>query len=155
MGALYYIDWHGRKMIIWNNSSYAEFTFRHYGKATVVFDGYGGPSIKDNTHRRRGQNLHPFVNCTVDTEFSGKKEAFLSRDSNKQELINLISVELKKAGCNVLRAKGDADVDIVKAAISEASSKSTAVIGEDTDLLVILLYHALAESYDLFFYSDI
>ena len=145
MGALYYINWHGRKMIIWNNSSYAEFTFRHYGKATVVFDGYGGPSIKDNIHRRRGQNLHPFVNCTVNTEFSGEKEVFLSRDSNKQGLLNLISVELKKAGCNVLRAKG---------ALSEASSKSTAVIGEDTDLLVILLYHALAESYDLFFYSD-
>ena len=33
--------------------SYADFTVRHYGQATVVFDGYGeGPSIKDNTHQR-------------------------------------------------------------------------------------------------------
>ena len=32
--------------------SYADFTVRYYGRATVVFDGYGeGPSIKDNTHQ--------------------------------------------------------------------------------------------------------
>ena len=31
--------------------AYADFIIRHYGLATVVFDGYdGGPSIKDNTH---------------------------------------------------------------------------------------------------------
>ena len=30
--------------------SYADFTVRHYGQATVVFDGYqDGPSIKDIT----------------------------------------------------------------------------------------------------------
>ena len=34
--------------------SYADFTVRHYGQATVVFDGYGeGPSMKDNTNQRR------------------------------------------------------------------------------------------------------
>ena len=33
--------------------SYADFTVRHYGQATVVFDGYSeGPSVKDNTHQR-------------------------------------------------------------------------------------------------------
>ena len=79
--------------------TYADFTIHNYGLATVVFDGYeGGPSIKDNTHQRRGQNIHPVVNFTAETEFSGKKEDFLSRDCNKQHFINLISVELKKKG---------------------------------------------------------
>ena len=65
---------------------------RHYGLATVVFDGYNeGPSIKDNTHQRRGQNVYPVVNFTAETEFSGKKDEFLSRDRNKQGFINLIS----------------------------------------------------------------
>ena len=66
--------------------SYAEYTSKHYGSATVVFDGYeAGPSIKDNTHQRRGQSsLHPVVNFTRDTEFEGKQEEFLSRGSNKQ-----------------------------------------------------------------------
>ena len=40
--------------------SYAEFTVRHYGQATLVFDGYGeGSSIKDNTHLRRGGKHTP------------------------------------------------------------------------------------------------
>jgi len=56
---------------------------------TVVFDGYDeGPSIKDNTHERRGQNIHPIVSFTTETEFSGKKAAFLSKDVNKQRLIS-------------------------------------------------------------------
>ena len=54
---------------------------------TVVFDCYDeGQSVKDNTHERRGQNMHPIVSFTVETEFSGKEE-FLSRDVNKQRLI--------------------------------------------------------------------
>ena len=33
--------------------SYADFTVRHYGQATVVFDGYDeGTAIKDNMHQR-------------------------------------------------------------------------------------------------------
>ena len=44
-------------------------TVRHYGQARVVFDGYGeGPSIKDNTHQRRGKHLHPIVSFTAETE---------------------------------------------------------------------------------------
>ncbi len=32
------------------------FTIHHYGKATVVFDGYSeGPSIKNNMHQRGSQ----------------------------------------------------------------------------------------------------
>ena len=56
--------------------SYADFAIRHYGPATtVVFDGYEeGPSIKDNTHQRRGCNMHPVVSFTTETEFSGKSE---------------------------------------------------------------------------------
>ena len=56
--------------------SYADFTIRHYGLATVAFDGYGDPSIKDNTHQRRGMNVH----FSADVEFIGKNEQFLSRE---------------------------------------------------------------------------
>ena len=135
--------------------SYVDFTNRHYGLATVVFDGYGGgPSIKDNTHQRRGHNIHPVVKFTEETEFSGKKGDFLSRDSNKQGLINLISDGLRKRGCNVINASGDADVDIVKAAVESSHLHSTTLIGEDTDLFVLLLYHAHAEYKNLYFRSD-
>ena len=52
--------------------SYADFTIRHYGLATIVFDGYSGPSIKDNTHQRSGMNVHPVIHFSADTEFMEK-----------------------------------------------------------------------------------
>ena len=64
------------------------FTIKHYGKAAVVFDGYSdSASIKDNTHQRRGQNTHPVINFTAQTEFVGRKDDFLSVSVNKQGLI--------------------------------------------------------------------
>ena len=97
--------------------SYVDFTICHYGLATVVFDGYGGPSNKDNNHQRRGMNVHPVVHFTADTEFIRKKEQFLSRASNKERFI---SAQLRNRACNVINAPGDADVDIVKTAVGSS-----------------------------------
>ncbi|KAG1669042.1 Tryptophan 5-hydroxylase 2 [Nymphon striatum] len=136
--------------------TYADFTSKQYGSATVVFDGYlAGPSIKDNTHQRRGQaTIHPIVNFTGETEFEGKKEEFLSRGSNKQHLISLISDELERVGCTVIQAEGDADVDIAKTAVNIANVHSTTLIGEDTDLLVLLLHYCEMDGKPLYFRSD-
>ena len=136
---------------------YAKFNLDLYGHATVVFDGYsGGPGIKDNTHQRQGANKTANkVNILDATKFVGKKEDFLSNVENKQAMIDLIAKCLKQKGCHVIQAEGDADVDIVKAAVSMSGYKSTTLIGEDTDLLILLLYHAtLKDSHELYFRSD-
>jgi hypothetical protein len=74
---------------------------------------------------------------------------------NKQAMIDLIAKCLKQKGCHVIQAEGDADVDIVKATVSMSGYKSTTVIGEDTDFLILLLYHAtLKDSHELYFRSD-
>ncbi|KAJ8882464.1 hypothetical protein PR048_014272 [Dryococelus australis] len=54
----------------------ADFTIKNYGLATVGFDGHdSGHSIKDNTHKRRQQNMHyPIVHISGDTEFEGNQE---------------------------------------------------------------------------------
>ena len=45
--------------------AYADFTSKHYGAATAVFDGYGpGPSKKDNAHQRRGKT-HQLSSCEL------------------------------------------------------------------------------------------
>ena len=105
----------------------------------MVFDGYGGQSIKDNTHQRRGMNVHPVVHFTADTEFIRQKEQFLSRASNKERLI---SAQLRNRGCNVINVPCDADVDIVKTAVDSSHQHSTTLISEDTDLLILLLHYA-------------
>ena len=135
--------------------SYAEFTIRRYPSAIVVFDGYlGEPTIKDNTHQRRGKNVHPVISFTEETVFAGKKDEFLSRDRNKQNMIDLISKKIRGKGCELINAPGDADVQIVKAAVLSSLTRSTTLIGEDTDLLVLLLHYMQQANKDLYFRSD-
>ena len=88
---------------------------------------------------------------TTDTKFVGKKGDFLQNTSIKQKIIGLITDKLRQCGCAVVQAENDADVDIVKAAVAVASSKSTTVVGEDTDLLVLLLYYTVGiESFEIY-----
>ena len=47
-------------------------------------------------------------------------------------------------------AQGDADLIIVQTALQTAKNNSTVLIGEDTDLLVLALYH-FKDEHDLFF----
>ena len=74
---------------------------------------------------------------------------------NKQALIKLIANCMQQKGCHVIHAKGDADVDIPKAAVTASSYSSTILIREDTGLLVLLLYYyEEQDSTDLYFLSD-
>ena len=136
--------------------SYADFTIRHYSPATTfVFDGYEeGPSIKYNTHQRRGRTMHPVVRFAAETELSYKKEEFLSRDTSKQRLIRMISDQLRERDCTVVNAHGDVDVDIVKTTVETYLQHTTTLIVEDTNLLVLLLYYAQGEVMNLYFRSD-
>ena len=54
----------------------------------------------------------------------------------------------------MVNALGDADVDIVKAAVEASRLHTTTLIGEDTDLLVLLLYYAQGDTMALYFKSD-
>ena len=127
--------------------------FRKPDKAQLVNHVTPTSGIKDNTHQRRGANKTANkVNISDATKFVGKKEDFLSNSENKQAMIDLIAKCLQQKGCHVIQAEGDADVDIVKAAVSMCEYKSTTLIGEDTDLLILLLHHAtLKDSHELYF----
>lgn len=121
--------------------------------ATVVFDGYAeGPSIKDDTHVRcKGSKIGLSVNFTAYTINRSKKEEFLANKNNKQKFINLLSESLKQVVYNVLNAGADADLFIVKTAVELAESARTVVVGDDTDLLILLCYHSHSEKYPLTF----
>ena len=62
---------------------------------------------------------------------------------------------MKQKGCDVIQAEGDADVGIAKTAISMSAFRPTNFIGEDTDLLVLLLFHTdVSKCTALYFQSD-
>ena len=56
-------------------NAHASFTTRTYGAAIIVFDGYDGPSTKDNTYQRRKRNELPrIVDVKAERIFTGKKK---------------------------------------------------------------------------------
>jgi len=75
-----------------------------------------------------------------------KKENFLSNSDNKQTF--------KANGIYCVNAPADADVMVTKKGIEHAKETVTYVIGEDTDLLVLLCHYAERWMNDLYFKSS-
>ena len=132
---------------------YTDYVMQHYGKAFVVFDGYdSGPSTKDNAHLRRTREQMTEVHFTGSTIMNVKKDMFLSNKKNKQSFILLLSRSLEQIGCHVSHARRDADMLIVQTAIQSASRSNTVLIGDDTDLLILLCFHTpIDSSHEIFF----
>ena len=83
---------------------------------------------------------------------NAKKDAFLSNKKNKQSFITLLSRTLEQNGCQTSHARGDADLLIVQTAIQSASASDTVLVGDDTDLLILLCFHTPIESsHDIYF----
>lgn len=134
---------------------YTNYVTKRYDKAIVVFDGYNnGPQTKDCTHlRRTGGSTGPVVNFTVDMVVQSKKNDFLSNPENKNRLIHLLMDRFQRQGCETYQARADADLLIVQTTIAAAGRCDTVLIGEDTDLLVLLCHHAQKTPFNIFFRS--
>ena len=70
-----------------------------------------------------------------------KKKSFLANPKNKQKFIYLLGSELEKAGVQVKHSSDDADYNIVMSACDIALTTTVVVVGDDTDLLVLLQHH--------------
>ena len=74
---------------------------------------------------------------------------------NKVQFINLLSHYLRLDGHAVIQSESDADTQIVSAAIALASDgKHTTVNADDTDILVLLLFHWNADMADIHLRSE-
>lgn len=121
---------------------YVSYVLRHYGTCcTVVFDGYDERNnTKAEEHRRRAAK-----SVSVDIMFDEAMEAtipqekFLGNPRNKTRFIEGLTIRFRRAGICVKQAVSDADVLIVNSAIElSRENKNVILIGEDTDLLVLL-----------------
>ena len=126
--------------------TYTHYLLSNYGTAnniTVVFDGgYLIPSTKDPTHLRRSNGkLGRKVVPALHTPLTVKKSDFLLSTHNKQAFLLILGSQLSDSGINVVHSDGDADVDIVCSALRQAENCVVTLVGEDTDLLVLLLWH--------------
>ena len=114
--------------------------------------GYNAASTKDMAHKRRAKGKKgPTVSFTNDMVLCVSKDIFLSNSVNKQNFIQQLGNNLQAAGCEVFHASSDADVLIAQKAIEMANEQNTVLVGDDTDLLVLLLHYSITTSKDLFF----
>ena len=94
--------------------------------------------------RRAGGTADATVTFAESMKVNLKKEVFLSNPRNKRRFINMLSWCLQQNNCPKYQAKGDADVRIVKTAVDSAQEKYSVLVGEDTDLLVLLRFYISA-----------
>ena len=139
------------RQIKWNEKSsfeaildsYSSFINSKYGKSTIVFDGYGVlPSTKDHEHSRRGSLLSPDFKIREETILTVSQQSFLTNSKNKNGLLKLLIPRLLSDGHTVKQAEADADTMIVQTVLQAArDGKSVTVFANDTDVIVMLLYH--------------
>ena len=132
---------------------YSVYVIRKYGRTIVVFDGYSeNPGTKDCVHMRSsGGTIGVTVHFISSMALKTKKEEFLSNKHNKQRFIALLSERLEQAGYEIHQARGDTDVLIVQTSLTSAAKQETVLVGVDTDLLVLLIYHAKNVRHNFFF----
>ena len=75
---------------------------------------------------------------TSDMQLTMKKDRFLANKTNKQQLIKMVGDHLEMKKCKVHHAPGDADFLIVQKAVELATRVNTVLVGDDTDLLILL-----------------
>lgn len=126
-------------------NSYIRYIMNHYGlNVTVVFDGYLTTlNTKAEEHRRRAEkgtcaDVVVEGNMSVNTT----QAKFLANPKNKSQFISLLGAQLIEGGITVFVADADADGLIVNKAIALSNTQESAsvvIVGEDTDLLVLLV----------------
>ena len=123
----------------------------------TVFDGCQEElSTKYGAHERRtGGRACQTVDFTRDVVMKSKKEDLLSNKDIKQRFIRMIGQSLEHVGCETRHVKGDADVLIVETTVQSALSCETTLVGDYTDLLVLLCFHVKEDSCEVFFKPEI
>ena len=101
--------------------------------------------------RRASGKVAATVIFTESMSITLKKDNFLSNPKSKQRFLMMLSQALQNAGCVTHHSDGDADLLIVETAIVSARTKTTVLAGDDTDLLVLLCYHASEDGCDVYF----
>ena len=138
---------------------YVNYVTKHYGDATVVFDGYEDATTKSSEHKRRTGNgpKCPDIEVVESNKVHFPQERLLSNPHNKTEIIALISTYLRNNDITVINCAGDADTEIVSTALEYSTNtddRRVIVVADDTDIAVMLLYHWKETMMDIIFYQQ-
>ena len=134
---------------------YCQYVMQKYGAAILIFDGYNRSSTKDMTHQRRTDGkAATTITFSDDMKLTMKKDHFLPNTTNKQSFINMLSSYIQKVNCQTYHSQADADLLIVQKAVVSARNVNTVLVGDDTDLLILLCFHTEMDAHDLVFQPE-
>ena len=116
--------------------SYKNYVNHKYRKCAIIFDGtYDKPTTKDHEHARRGGFSSVNIKLNLNAAPHRDRAAFLANSHNKFQLINELKIILSDEGHEVYISNSDADVDIVKWAITKSELHAkVVVVAKDTDV---------------------
>ena len=107
----------------------------------MLFDGYEYDSTKDHEHKRRQTGkVSASIVIAENAQVHRNQQALFSNEKNKTTFISLLTTHLRGTGHQVEVSCGDADTLIVSSALEFAWNGQT-VVAEDTDVLIMLVYH--------------
>lgn len=127
-----------------NQISYLSIIQRHYSSNVImVFDSYPySPTTKGCEQNRRSmKHMSSNINVAENLSVTVAQSAFLSNKTNKKAFIELLRNYLNfHGGIQSLQAEADADGEIVRGGLTSCKAgNNTVVVGQDTDLLVLLI----------------
>ena len=119
----------------------------------VVFDGYNNPlSTKAHEHLRRGTISSGDINVTdLSMQVTCTRKSFLRSSHSKTELIRILWQRFTEIGIENEQSVGDADVLTVQKVIEIAKNHQATVVSDDTNILVLLMYHWCSTMKDIVF----
>ena len=91
--------------------------------------------------RFSSNNIGAEVDFNAEMQLTMKKKHSLQIPGTSRSFCTSLAVSWKKAWIELHHSGGDADYDIASTACTMAKRRSVAVVGDDTDLLVLLLHH--------------
>lgn len=142
---LHRVKWHHGQTYAEICSSYVSYVKSNYkSNAVVIFDGYPDEACESTKRierlRRAQRKQSAAISFTESMVPTVSLESFLANSKNKSRLISMLMEKFDDAKIDSQQAVEDADILIITTALMLApSNEYVTVVGEDIDLLVILI----------------
>lgn len=138
--------------VLWNTTQtfgeiideYVHYILHYYGRnnVNIIFDGTSDRLWQAKTTTSTKVLFEPHIRATI------KQSEFLSNDTNKLRMVNYLMKKLSDENIQTFQAENTSKYLICKLAVSAAKncSKNVVVVGEELDLLVLLIDQTVTEN---------
>ena len=135
--------------------NYMTIKYRKFENNCVSFDGYAdASSTKGEEHARRTVVVSANVTIFEIMQVTAEREEFLRNTANKVQFTDFLMIAFEREKINVIQSDADTDVMIVMEAIKLPAENAITVFSDDTNVLVLLMYHWSTFICDIYFSTE-